>query len=227
MKPKDLKIEGSFDKRIPLLIEGMFYLPEHYTGHKEHPLPVWSDPRIFGNDLPVALEFCAGNGHWIQERAQATREEKNWVAIERRFDRVRKIWSKKTNHKITNLFIVCGEGHTFATEYVASHSVAEIYINFPDPWPKRRHAKHRIMKDSFLEEMARILVSEGKVTFVTDDKPYLEATMAVFDANKNYIQEGLIINPPNYGVSYFDNLWREKGRTIYHVYYSRRKPISY
>lgn len=221
MKPKDLKARFTFEERTVLLEDGIFYVPEYFEKYKEFTFPLWSDPHIFGNDLPVALEFCAGNGYWIQQRAQST-QGKNWVAIEKRFDRVRKIWAKKKNHAINNLFIVCGEGETFATQFVPTASIAEVYINFPDPWPKQKHYKHRIMKESFLEEMARILIKRGKITFVTDDQSYFDTTLALFEKNTHYQDPLLMKDPIDYGSSYFDTLWREKGRSIYYVDYYRK-----
>lgn len=221
MKPKDLKTPFTFEKRHLLLEEGLFYLPEYIENNASFFFPPWSDVRIFGNDAPVVVEFCAGNGHWIEEKSKSEKT-KNWVAIEKRFDRVRKIWSKKKNHALDNLFIVCGEGHTFIRQFVVPSSVAEVYINFPDPWPKQRHAKHRIMKEGFLIEIARILRQGGQVHFVTDDDDYLAITRDLFKKNGDYCDEKFMINPVNYGSSYFDDLWREKGRSIYHVQYTRK-----
>jgi len=219
MKPKDLKALFTFDERKITLEDGVFYMPDYMEDYGQYTLPSWQE--IFGNEHPVALEFCAGNGAWVQERAQSE-PTKNWVAVEKRFDRIRKIWAKKKNHQLDNLLAVCGEGHTFTTHYVPSHSVAEVYVNFPDPWPKKRHAKHRIMKESFIEELARVLERGGRATFVTADKDYLERTDELFIAAPAFGQRVLVTDPKEYGNSYFDSLWREKGRTIYYVAYCRK-----
>lgn len=182
--------------------------------------PHWEHPDLFNNDKPVHVEYCSGNGAWIAERALAN-PNINWVAVEIKLGRTRKIWAKIKNLQLDNLLVINAEGE-FATEmYFPKNSVAAIYINFPDPWPKRYHSKNRIIKPSFVNAMSGILKENGEITVVTDDAMFSEWTLKIF---KNASQFTCPIAAPhyktewtNYGDSYFDNLWREKGRTIrYH-----------
>lgn len=215
MKPKDLKAPFLWKERKPVIQNGIFHLPEYYTALQEFCFPQWNE--VFGNTNPVCIEFCAGNGTWIAEKARAE-PEKNWVAVEMRFDRVQKIWSKIQNLSLSNLFIVCGEAYNFAHYFVPKASVQEIYINFPDPWPKRRHEKHRLMKTTFLDELALILKEKGSVTFVTDDYVYLESTLHLFQTHAlfepTYPAPYYVTEYSNYGTSWFEDLWREKGKNI-------------
>ena len=158
MKPKDLKSPFSFEERTPLLKDGVLYVPEYYDNHSAFGHLDWK--VIFGNTNPVSIEFCSGNGEWIIQKAQDN-PDTNWVAVELQFERVRKIYSKRHNLGINNLLIVCGEALTFARHYVADASVEQAYINFPDPWPKKRHAKHRLIKPPFPKELARIVTYRG------------------------------------------------------------------
>ncbi|HEY4831009.1 MAG TPA: tRNA (guanine(46)-N(7))-methyltransferase TrmB, partial [Waddliaceae bacterium] len=171
MKPKALQAVP-FKERRPLLEDQVFFVPIHYTGYEHFTLPDLS--IYFGNDHPVSVEFCSGNGDWIIEKAKLD-PSKNWIAVEKRFDRVKKIWSKLKNHHLSNLLIVCGEACTFAHYYLLSDKIEEVYINFPDPWPKMKHAKHRLMQSIFLDELSRILMPGKKVTVVTDDFSYLQS----------------------------------------------------
>ncbi|MFN0065573.1 MAG: tRNA (guanosine(46)-N7)-methyltransferase TrmB [Chlamydiales bacterium] len=210
MKPKDLKSPYCFEDRRPCLQDGVFYVPEYYHQHEAFSLPHWE--KIFDNANPVGIEFCAGNGDWIVEKA-TTHPESNWVAVEIRFDRVRKIWSKRENRGLKNLLIVCGEARTFVTHYV--DEVQEVFVNFPDPWPKKRHEKHRLMQKDFLAELERIV--RGSVIFVTDDKIYWESTLSLFGKSSLFSDPQFLKEVEGYRNSYFETLWREKGRNIYYT----------
>ncbi len=131
--------------------------------------------------------------------------------------RVRKIWSKMKNKGLNNLLIVSGMGEDFFDHYLEKHSVDEVFINFPDPWPKKRHAKHRIIKDSFLPPIASILKADGKITLTTDSEEYSDEMIEVFARSplfqNQYPEQGFAILDEEYGGSYFRRLWTEMGRT--------------
>lgn len=213
MKPKDLKFPFKFEERKPTLINGVFFVPKYYKEHSPSLFPSFAS--LFGNNNPIKIEFCSGNGSWIAEKAKND-PECNYVAIEMRFDRGRKIWSKMINYGLKNLFIVIGEGFTFAQNYLASEIASEIFINFPDPHPKRRHAKHRLIQTDFIKELSRILKTDGKFTFVTDDASYLGETFSLFKENASFREGTLFEEIEGYGTSFFDALWRSKGRKIFY-----------
>lgn len=213
MKPKDLPYPYSWKERRPLLKEGVFYVPEYYFDHKKEVFPNLQEH--FGNDRPIHLEYCSGNGEWILNRAQAF-PEINWVAVEIWFERVRKIYSKKVNYGVDNLLIISGEGLTLSREYLPDHVLDEVYVNFPDPWPKDRHAKHRIIQAPFVSELKRTVKPGGKVTFVTDNVPYKEQMEREMEGWQKAARE----ETENYGTSFFERLWRSHGLTIHHLCYA-------
>jgi tRNA (guanine-N7-)-methyltransferase len=222
MKPEDLKSPFSFDERQVLIKDKIWFVPDYFDRYDEFTFKGFEDPDLFGNSNPVHLEYCSGNGSWIAKKAIAN-PLINWVACEIKFCRVRKIWSKIKNLELNNLFAICGEGNGVTKRYFFPNSIDHVFINFPDPWPKKRHAKHRIIQAPFVEELLRILKPDGIVTFVTDDVDYSNWTIDFFTANLGF--ESCFPAPfysneqPEYGTSYFDQLWREKGRLIrYHQF---------
>lgn len=222
MKPEDLKSPFSFDERQILIKDRIWFVPDYFDRYEEFLFPGFSDEALFGNDNPIHLEYCSGNGSWIAAKASEN-QSINWVACEIKFGRVRKIWSKIKNKCLNNLFAICGEGYRVTKHYFKDMCVDQVFINFPDPWPKKRHAKHRIIQKAFVEELLRILKKGGTVTFVTDDPDYSDWTIEMFLANSGF--ESRFPSPyysneqPNYGTSYFEELWREKGRKIrYHQF---------
>lgn len=222
MRPENLKLPFTWEERRVVIHDHVWFVPSHCERFSEFLFPGWEHPDLFGNTNPVNIEYCSGNGAWIAGKA-AAHPCLNWVAIERKFPRARKIWSKIKNLNLKNLVVICGEGHHVTTRYFPMGSVNEIYINFPDPWPKKKHWKNRLIQTSFVEELHRILKLNGHMTFVTDDVPYSEWTIEKMLANpgfKSHYQTPFHVTEHNeYGTSYFDQLWREKGRIIrYHKF---------
>lgn len=225
MKPEDLKSPFTWDERQILIKDRVWFVPDYYEHYETFQFPGWTDPEIFGNEAPVYVEYCSGNGSWAAAKALAHKEV-NWVAVEKKFWRVRKIWSKIKNRKLGNLFAICGEGWNLTRRYIPDASVDRVFINFPDPWPKQRHAKHRIIQPQFLDEMRRILKPDGVITFVTDDPPYSEWTIDAFSKHAAfsscYAAPYYLTELPEYGSSYFEELWRGKGKAIrYHQFKKR------
>lgn len=213
----ELKFPYSFEERRLLIQDGIFYLPNHFHDFTSFSFSGWG--KIFKNDHPIIIEYCSGNGQWISQKA-IEHPQFNWIAVEKQFDRAKKIWLNKKTHNIENLFIICGEGNTFTHQFIESNTIDEVYINFPDPWPKTKHAKHRIMSEIFKNQLHRILKNSGKVVIATDDLPYLNKSLALM--NSAFFLKDLIENPSTYGNSYFSTLWQSKGRKIYYAEFSKR-----
>ncbi len=220
MRPKDLKFPYTWEERKPAFYKGVFIVPQHYEDHH-----LWSDDqKIFSSDVPFHLEYCSGNGDWILEKA-ASHPNIQWVAVEKKFERVQKIWSKMSNRNITNLLIVCGEGLTFTRYYLPKESLAQIFVNFPDPWPKDRHAKHRIIQKPFIDELTRVVVKGGTATYATDDRTYSSQMIEEMKPHTNW--KSRFSEPyytqswENYGSSWFESLWKEKGRNIFYMQFEK------
>lgn len=218
MKPKDLKYPFSFETRRSFYEDGVLYVPRFYEGHSHDTWPP------FENDNPVHIEFCSGNGLWIIERAQKE-PNINWVAVEKDFERVRKIYSKMKNFGISNLRVVSGYGEDFAINYLKDETVDHVYVNFPDPWPKDRHAKHRIIQLPFMKEVARIIKPDGLVQLVTDDPTYAEQMRSVLEQLGGHVSTETLQEGHSYGVSWFETLWRSKGKSITRHTYSKTEQL--
>ncbi|MCB1113629.1 MAG: tRNA (guanosine(46)-N7)-methyltransferase TrmB [Chlamydiia bacterium] len=220
MKPDDLKSPFTWDERRVCYEDRVLYVPEHYDKVSEFKFPGWSG--LFGSDKPLMVEYCSGNGHWIVERAKNF-PQFNWIAIEKKFVRVRKIWSKLKNEGLDNLIAVCGEGKKVSAHFFSHGTVAEAFINFPDPWPKKRHIKNRIIQPPFVSELYRILGDDGKVNLVTDDPDYSNWMIAVMQGHTGFKSDFPApfyqVDQDGYGSSWFDELWRSKGKQIrYHSF---------
>lgn len=222
MKPSDLKAPFSWNARKVIFEDRILYAPTRCETYDAFVMPPWSDPQLFGNENPVQVEYCSGNGAWIAAKAEAF-PEINWVAVEKKFMRVRKIWSKIKNLQLPNLLAVCAEAYGATCRYFPAGSVASAYINFPDPWPKKRHAKNRLIHHAFVDEVSRILQPGGHFTLVTDDPDYSVRMIAEMGGHTSFLstfpEPYFITEMEGYGDSYFDTLWRKAERIIrYHQF---------
>jgi len=221
MRPKHLKSPFKWHQRQVVIEDRIWYIPKRCE-HDNFVFPGWINAQTFAVDQPINIEFCSGNGDWIAAKALANPYE-NWIAVEKKFPRVRKIWSKLKNHQIPNLLIICGEGLHTIQHYFSSNIIQSIYVNFPDPWPKNAHAKHRLVQPNFMLEIARILKVEGTFTLATDDQEYSDRVIKEMQEIHEF--SSLLSDPfycheiENYGVSFFEDLWRTQGKEIrYHIY---------
>lgn len=223
MKPKDFKSPFRWEGRHVLIQDQVWFVPDFLESYSTFTFPGWN--ALFNNNNPVNVEYCSGNGNWIIGKAQEN-PNINWVAVEIKFERVRKIWSKAKNAGLTNIIILCGEALTATQHYFPSHSVNAVFINFPDPWPKRRHAKHRLIAPPFVEQLHRIMQPEAVFTYVTDDPDTSElaaSEMLSHPAFRSLYPDPYYINDfSGYGTSYFEELWRSKGKSIRYLQFNRQ-----
>lgn len=209
MKPKDLKYPYRWEDRRPLLKDDVFYVPDYYIDHEKWDGSFPLSPKMY-------IEFCSGNGEWILKKA-IDEPEVTWIAVEKDFERVRKIVSKRTNMGVKNLLVVSGLAEPFVQHYLPDGVIERVYVNFPDPWPKDKHAKHRLFKQPFIKEMKRIMKKGAEATLVTDDETYFSQMEA--EMGREFV---LKTKDPilEYGSSFFERLWRDKGREIHFLRYT-------
>lgn len=224
MRPQDLKFPYYWDRATPLIEQGILYISRL--------LNLEEDYKSFISDLLVSfpricIEYCSGTGNWIFEKAKID-PTTLWIAVEKRFDRVQRIWSKKENFQIPNLLIVRGEALLFTKRFLPDHCISEMFINFPDPWPKLRHAKHRLVQRGFIEELERVGTTDVKVTLATDDLPYslqMINEMEFCNWISSYPPPYYVTELPEYGSSFFRSLWTSQGRQIQYMKFSPSKSL--
>jgi tRNA (guanine-N7-)-methyltransferase len=231
MKFAKIQFPTSWENRVPAFKDGILYVPGYYMNHE-----AWEGKDEWMRALScfpeICVEYCSGTGAWIADKA-AKNPKALWISVEKRLDRVQKIFEKKQKFALANLFIVCGEALTFTRYYLQLGALDRIFVNFPDPWPKDRHAKHRLIETAFVEEIARVVRIGGEATFVTDDARY-SAQMIQKMLGSSY-WKALFAEPyykttwpvdgfsdqTSYGSSYFESLWRQKGREIRYMKFNR------
>ncbi|MDR1144960.1 MAG: tRNA (guanosine(46)-N7)-methyltransferase TrmB [Verrucomicrobiales bacterium] len=144
-------------------------------------LRVFDWRAIFCNASPVEIELGAGDGGFILEYA-ARHRQRNFVAVERLKGRVGKIAKRAAQRGLANLRALRLQSEYVIGRMCPPASVSVIHIMFPDPWPKRRHFKHRLIQPAFLAALSRALADGGTARFTTDHAEYFQWTQKIWSA---------------------------------------------
>jgi tRNA (guanine-N7-)-methyltransferase len=136
---------------------------------------------MFAKEQPVEVELGAGDGSFLAQYA-ALHPEHNFIGVERLLGRLRKIDRKGRRAGLTNLRVMRLEASYFLQYQLPKSSVTAIHLYFPDPWPKRKHRRNRLVQAGFSEMCAEVLKQDGIVYLRTDDLDYFTQMREVFGA---------------------------------------------
>lgn len=142
---------------------------------------------LFPRVQPLEVELGSGDGSFLVNYAKL-HPERNFLGVERLLGRLRKLDRKGRRAGLTNLRGLRIESAYFLEYLLPRHSVTALHIYFPDPWPKRKHRKNRLINERFTELARQVLVPHGTVYLRTDDTDYFSQMTAVFGANTAYKQ---------------------------------------
>jgi tRNA (guanine-N7-)-methyltransferase len=145
----------------------------------QNPLHVFDWTAEFGSSRPVEIDLGAGDGGYVLGAA-AQRPDHHFIAVERLLGRARKIARRALARNLSNLRILRLESGYFIDRMCPPASVDVLHIMFPDPWPKRRHHKNRLIQPPFLQAAHRVLKPGGELRFTTDHAGYFDWAMEVW-----------------------------------------------
>ena len=131
----------------------------------------------FGRDAPVTLEIGFGNGESLVALAFA-HAERNYLGLEVHPPGVGHLLLRCEAAKLNNVRVICEDAVQVLQRRVPDASLDEVLLYFPDPWPKKRHHKRRIVQPSFVELVTRKLKPGGVFRMATDWQPYAEHMLA-------------------------------------------------
>ena len=143
--------------------------------------------RIFGRSSPVHIEVGSGKGAFLLHQAQA-RPEVNFLGIEWARKYYRFAVDRIGRWGLTNVRLLRADAATFLRDYVPPASVDCFHIYFPDPWPKKRHHKRRLLQASNLEVLLRCLKPGGEIRIATDHADYYEQIRQVTAAYADQLE---------------------------------------
>ncbi|HEX8153026.1 MAG TPA: tRNA (guanosine(46)-N7)-methyltransferase TrmB [Thermoanaerobaculia bacterium] len=175
--------------------------------------------QLFGNANPVILEIGSGKGRFLIATA-TERPDVNLVGIEKSLHYHRLIRDRILKRDLTNIRLVNYDAFLVLKQMVPDASIAEIHVYFPDPWPRKKEQKRRIIRPEVLTEFRRVLVEGGRGIYVTDHQSYYEAAApAIATFFESEARQPGPDDPPrtNYEAKY-----RAEGREIYEVRFQKK-----
>ena len=170
--------------------------------------------KLFGNANPVVLEIGSGKGRFLIGSA-SERPDLNFIGIEKSLHYHRVIAERVNKRHLTNLRLINYDAFPVMQKMFADASVAEVHIYFPDPWPRPREQKRRIIRPDAMREIDRILLPGGSGIYVTDHRDYFEAAAPVIE--EQFRAERRIPSPDDPPRTNYEAKYREEGREIFEV----------
>ena len=137
---------------------------------------------LFPQPQPLEVELGCGDGSFLANYA-GRHPDRNFLGTERLLGRIRKLDRKGRRAGLANLRGVRIESAYFLKYLLPRHSIAAIHLYFPDPWPKRKHRRNRLVNEDFPEIARGALVPGGVVYLRTDDADYFDQMTRVFAAS--------------------------------------------
>lgn len=177
----------------------------------------WTE--IFGNDNPIHVEVGSGKGRFVTGMA-AQNPDINYIGIDIQLTVLSYALDRVLEASLPNIKLLQVDGSSL-TNYFAPAEIDRLYLNFSDPWPKKRHEKRRLTYKSFLDTYKEILPDKGEIHFKTDNRGLFEYSLASFS------QYGMVLNQvwlDLHASDYEGNVMTEyeekfskKGQVIYRV----------
>jgi tRNA (guanine-N7-)-methyltransferase len=188
-------------------------IPESYIA----PLEL---PKVFGRAAPLHVDLGCGDGSFLIAVAQRY-PEKNFLGVERMSGRVEKACRKAA--KMQNVRLLHLESAYFVERLLAPKTVETFYLLFPDPWPKRRHQRRRVVTLTFLRATHAALQENGTLQIATDQLDYFSQIQRLtFRLHGFSPMEANADLPP----STFETRFRQRGVDIYRLALRKVSPVT-
>jgi tRNA (guanine-N7-)-methyltransferase len=187
---------------------------------EEH--PEWAS--IFGNNQPIKLEIGFGAGDFLVE--MALREpESNFIGIDFSHKGITKLLSQISDLRLKNIRVVYGDANQQLPILFKNEELDSVYINFPDPWPKKRHFHRRLIKPGLVKLITNKVAPKGKVYLATDSHVYALEILDYFNSepllqNINP-QTGFFESREHLPKTRYERSFLYSGDNVFYLEYSR------
>lgn len=183
----------------------------------------WAD--FFGNAKPIHVELGMGKGKFISELS-TLHPEVNFIGmdmydelIRKSSEKARAAWQEKLGSAPTNLALVLFNIEKIE-EVFAAEEIERVYLNFSDPWPKKKHARRRLTHPQFLKRYTNFLDAKGEIHLKTDSQSLFEFSLNSF-ADLGLRMRNITLNlhgegiAPNNVMTEYEQKFVEQGLNIY------------
>ncbi len=187
------------------------------------PIPLSLD-TLFGRQAPRSIEIGFGNGDNLAKMA-AAHPERDYLGIEVHRPGIGRLLLALDEGRLTNVRLICHDAVEVLALQIPPQSLDEVIILFPDPWPKKRHHKRRLVQSAFVELVTGRLAPGGLIRMATDWQPYAEEMLATLQANprlQNLAADGTYIpRPPDRIPTRFEKRGERLGHDVWDLAFRR------
>lgn len=175
------------------------------------------NPEIFKNQNPLDVEIGTGNGYFFSHQSFQS-PERNLLGFEIKYKCIYQTIRRALSLGLSNAKMIRFHANVI-DQVLGENEVDNVYIFFPDPWPKKRHFKNRLIQDDFLKSMYKIQKAGSFLEFKTDNPEYFDWTVEKFKnspyqiSRLTYDLHNSDWNGENFR-THFENLWTRKGLKI-------------
>lgn len=192
--------------------------PEKYKGK-------WRE--FFGNDKPIHVEIGCGKGQFISKMSLKN-PDINYIAVERQKLVIVTALRKSREMGVSdNIRFMCADVSDLLN-YFEPNEIDRLYINFCDPWPRKKWAKRRLTHKNFLAIYEKLFENGGEINFKTDNRGLFEFSLNEFEAQKGWIMKNITLDLHNSDfegniMTEYEEKFSSKGMPIYRLeaYYNK------
>ena len=179
----------------------------------------------FGRAAPCFLEIGFGNGDALAELA-ANHPQVNWLGVEVHEPGIGHLLLLLERNGLDNVRVICHDAVEVLRHQIPPGSLAGINLFFPDPWPKKRHHKRRLVQPGFVALVATALAADGIFHLATDWEPYAQQMLEVLGADENFVNAapagGFAQSPGARPETKFERRGQRLGHQVWDLIYRRR-----
>lgn len=185
------------------------FVPPHYFRRLEE-----NEIRI--GDRPLEIDLGCGDGSFLIDLARH-HPERDFIGVERLLGRCRKVSKKIMRNGLSNARILRLDSKYVVEWLLPVESVSRIHLLCPDPWPKVRHNRRRIVQQGFLEAVRDALEAGGEFLFMTDHEEYFDWAVERIEASKLFEIQQWTDESFFYPKTDFQIQWEAEGKTMHRI----------
>ena len=170
------------------------------------------------------VEIGFGRGEFLRQHAAAAPSAPH-LGVEFSCKRALKLARRIAKAGDPNIRLICARGEDVLDAGIAPETVRTFWINFPDPWPKLRHHRRRLVQAPFVHQLATRLLPGGELQIATDDVPYAQHIDQLLRGEpllENALPAPYLPEIPGRPVTAYEAMWRAEGRPLHFFGYRRR-----
>jgi tRNA (guanine-N7-)-methyltransferase len=180
---------------------------------------------VFGREAPRTLEIGFGNGENLVALA-AAEPQRDFLGIEVHRPGIGRLLLALEARSLGNVRVICHDAVDVLAQQLPPAWLDEILVLFPDPWPKKRHHKRRLIQRPFAEMLASRLVAGGRLRLATDWEPYAQEMLATLSAVPALCNEAVggafVTRPAERAPTRFERRGERLGHEVWDLAFRRR-----